>query len=419
MTGAERIARLRRGITALFALTSALGLIGLAAFAISVDDAAWRTEVDKSSGALTAQGMGLLTYSGGVLDTKDLASATDDDCPALTVLSAAQSPPTVLHTPPKSCPSGHPDEIRALAVTALGNQDVAITDTTGVDGHAIRLYARPFVAPSADLPGGVLVTATDVAADLAAHRRLTWFVVGGCTLLVALSAVIAHLLSGRATRPALTALDQQETFLADAAHDLRTPAASLRALAETARGPGGTVALTGEAADRVVRLATRMGNLVDGLLTRARLMAGVGAVTREPFRLDQLAEAVVAELPAAGHAVRVHAEPVVVTGDADLLHRALANLVGNALTHGHAPDTPAEVDLTVDADGRITVDDAGPGLPPGVADRLFERFHSGSGSTGLGLSIASWVAKSHGGTLTAGPGPRGGARFVLTVPVQR
>ncbi|MEU0305258.1 HAMP domain-containing sensor histidine kinase [Streptomyces cyaneofuscatus] len=75
--------------------------------------------------------------------------------------------------------------------------------------------------------------------------------------------------------------------------------------------------------------------------------------------------------------------------------------------------------MAVDGDGAattVTVEDAGPGLPPEVAGALFDRFRSGSGSTGLGLSIASWVAHAHGGSLTAEPGRRGGARFVLRLP---
>ncbi|MFI8281389.1 sensor histidine kinase [Streptomyces sp. NPDC085929] len=67
-------------------------------------------------------------------------------------------------------------------------------------------------------------------------------------------------------------------------------------------------------------------------------------------------------------------------------------------------------------DGVITIDDAGPGVPPALANSLFERFRSGSGSTGLGLSIAAWVARAHGGTLTLETSPRGGARFALRIP---
>ena len=91
----------------------------------------------------------------------------------------------------------------------------------------------------------------------------------------------------------------------------------------------------------------------------------------------------------------------------------MANLLGNALVHGHAPGRPGEVELTVTADGTLTVDDAGPGVPRELADSLFQRFRSGSASGSSGLSIASWIAHAHDGTLDATTSPRGGARFTL------
>ncbi|GGU54937.1 hypothetical protein GCM10010211_19530 [Streptomyces albospinus] len=170
-------------------------------------------------------------------------------------------------------------------------------------------------------------SATDTADDQKSHRELTLLLATGCAVLLSLSAVAGHLISGRAIRPALNAMQQQEAFLADAAHDLRTPVASLRLLAETAMSDdtSRTTAL-----ERTVRLATRMGDLIDGLLTRARLTAGVATLAREPLRLDQFVEAVVDETPTDGHRITVDAEPVVVDADPDLLRRAVTNLFTNA-----------------------------------------------------------------------------------------
>ncbi|KAB2594143.1 response regulator [Streptomyces arboris] len=214
-----------------------------------------------------------------------------------------------------------------------------------------------------------------------------------------------------------TVADRVEGFARGGDDDLRTPAASLRTLAETAlRGETDST----DVHRRTLRLAEGMGTLVDGLLTRARLMSGTAVLAVEPLRLDQLVEAVVEDAAGEGQRVAVRAErAVVVVADPDLVRRAVANLVGNALVHGHRPGEPAEVEVTVDSDGAtttVTVEDAGPGLPPEVAGALFDRFRSGAGSTGLGLSIASWVAHAHGGSLTAEAGRRGGARFVLRLP---
>ncbi|MFB7512042.1 sensor histidine kinase [Streptomyces sp. NPDC056144] len=441
LTPTARVLRLRRRISLLFALTSAVGLIAMAVFAVRADSGRWREQLDHTMDADTSWALGLLeTDEDGRLVTDVLADSVDTACPPLTVLLVdakdardardvgdvnAPERLTVEHAPRKPCLTVDPALVEEAGRAAVRADAVRAFDARTTDGEPVRMFAQPFYAPEAPDdagPQGVLVTAADASAQREDHRRLVWLTTAGCAVLILLSAAVGHVLSGRAVRPALAALDRQEAFLADAAHDLRTPAASLRTLAETAlRGETDSA----EVHRRTLRLAEGMGRLVDGLLTRARLMSGTAAVTRQPLRLDQLVEAVAEEAvadDAEGHRVRVAAEDTVVVADPDLVRRAVGNLLGNALLHGHAPGEPADVLVTVGRDGTVTVEDAGPGLPPEVAGSLFERFRSGSGartgSTGLGLSIAAWVAHAHGGTLTAGRSERGGARFVLRLPTR-
>ncbi|WP_406064639.1 HAMP domain-containing histidine kinase [Streptomyces sp. NBC_01077] len=420
----------------MFALTSAVGLIAMAALAVRSDSARWREQLDHVMEADSSWALGLLeTDENGRLATDVLADTVNTACPPLTVLlvtgddgtgsggtgsgGTGSGDLTVQHAPAAPCLTvSHGVVLEAGRVAARAGEARGF-DRRTTSGEPVRVFALPFYAPEAaedEGPQGVLVTMTDATAQGDDHRRLVWVVTGGCAVLVLLSAAVGHVLSGRAIRPALAALGRQEAFLADAAHDLRTPAASLRTLAETAlRGETDST----DVHRRTLRQAEGMGRLVDGLLTRARLMSGTAAVARQPLRLDQLVEAVAeeaAEEATEGHRVRVEAEDTVVVADPDLVRRAVGNLLGNALTHGHAPGVPADVRITVARDGTLTVEDAGPGLPPEVANDLFERFRSGSGSTGLGLSIASWVAHAHGGTLTAARGEGGGARFVLRLP---
>ncbi|MCA1274356.1 HAMP domain-containing histidine kinase [Streptomyces sp. 7G] len=431
LTPTARVRRLRRRITLLFALTSAVGLVAMAAWAVRGDDVRWRDQLDRTMSADTNWALGLLeTDEDGRLDAGVLLDTAGTACPPLHLLSVppdaardarwiAPADLVVEHAPRRPCLTVDGPAVRRAATAAVNADEERSLDGRTTTGEPVRLFALPFYPPEAEedsRPQGALVTVADTAAQQADHRRLAWRVTGGCALLVCLSALVGHLLSGRAVRPALEALDRQESFLADAAHDLRTPAASLRTLAETAlRGDTDST----DVHRRTLRLAEGMGSLVDGLLTRARLMSGTAVLAVEPLRLDQLVEAVVEDAPTDGHRVTVEAREAVVVADPDLVRRAVANLVGNALVHGHAPGAPAEVEVTVAADGAattVTVEDAGPGLPPEVAGALFDRFRSGSRSTGLGLSIASWVAHAHGGSLTAGPGRRGGARFVLRLP---
>ncbi|WP_307853138.1 HAMP domain-containing sensor histidine kinase [Kitasatospora sp. RG8] len=416
-TPAGRIRRLRRRITLLFALVSALGLVGMAVLAVRADDASWRAQVDADLKLRTSEFAADLRYDEeGVLDYPDPREG-GYDCPPVTLFTGGQGRLTALASPHRPCLAVPAPAASGLAAKAAREGDVVLATAADADGRPLRLSAQPFAggqdAGNTDL---VVVAAVDVSGSLDDHERLTVLLTAACAVLVALSALAGRWLAGRAVRPALAALDQQEAFLADAAHDLRTPVTSMRLLAETG--------LRGEADGhevlrRTLRQSTRMGELVDDLLTRARLMAGAVPLQREPLRLDQLVDAVVADTPARGHRVRVEAVAAVVFADPGLLRRAVTNLLGNALAHGHAPGEPADIGITVGADGTVAVDDAGPGIPPEQAQSLFERFHSGAGSSGLGLSITAWVAHAHGGSLTVQRSARGGARFLLKVPVQK
>ncbi|AZM56284.1 two-component sensor histidine kinase [Streptomyces sp. WAC 01529] len=422
LTPTMRVKRLRRRITALFAFTSAVGLVAMALFAVRSDDVRWREQVDHSMDVDTSWALGLLeTDEEGRLDTTVLVDTMGTACPPFFVLSVpsdADADLVVEHAPHRPCLSVSPTVVQDAAQEAVRADGARAFDRRTSDGEPVRVFALPYYpldAAEREGPEGALVTVSKTTGQRADHRRLTWVVTGGCAVLVLLSAAVGHLLSGRAIRPALAALGQQEAFLADAAHDLRTPVASLHTLAETAlRGETDST----EVHRRTLRLAQAMGQLVDGLLTRARLMSGTAALARQPLRLDQVVEAVIEDAPTQGHQVTLDAQETVVAADPDLIRRAVSNLLGNALAHGHAPGEPADVRITVTRDGTVTVDDAGPGLPPEVASALFERFRSRSGSAGLGLSITSWVAHAHGGTLTAARGDRGGARFVLRLPAR-
>ncbi|MGW2378124.1 MULTISPECIES: sensor histidine kinase [Kitasatospora] len=413
-TPAGRIRRLRRRIALLFTLTSAAALIGMAALAVHADDTSWRGQVDADLTARVREAVAELRVGddGALLypDPKEGGY----DCPAVTLLTGPPDRLTVAAQAHRPCAIAAPAAVMAVAQAAAAPGTARAT-SHDQGGHPVRLFAQSFLAPpDEDGLTGVVVAATDISAHQSAHNRLTLEITAACAALIGLSALSGRLLAGRAVRPALAALDQQEAFLADAAHDLRTPAASLRLLAET--GLRGEAEPT-EVLRRTLRLSTRMGELVEGLLTRARLMAGVVDLDLEPLRLDQLVDAVVTDTPAEGHRVRTRTEPVIVRADPALLRRAVANLLGNALAHGHALGEAADVEVTVSADGTVAVDDAGPGVPPERAHSLFERFHSGAGSSGLGLSIAAWVAHAHGGSLTVTASERGGARFLLRVPV--
>jgi len=216
-------------------------------------------------------------------------------------------------------------------------------------------------------------------------------------------------------------LQRQRQFVADASHELRTPLtsvlANLEVLADSLDGEHG------EAARSALRSSHRMRRLVSDLLLLARADARRPA-PHSPTDVGRVVVEAVAELgPVAGeHEVSVDAQTAVVDGAPDELHRLALNLVENAIRH-----TPAgtHVQATVERrDGQVlvAVQDDGPGIPPELRERVFERFVRGTGdhggSFGLGLSIVRAVAESHGGTveLSSPVGPSGGARFVVRLP---
>ena len=218
-------------------------------------------------------------------------------------------------------------------------------------------------------------------------------------------------------------LARQREFVADASHELRTPLtsvlANLELLEETLHGEHR------EAAASALRSSRRMRRLVADLLLLARADAG-----REPSRrtvdLSSVVTDAASELePVAGdHEISISAPSgLEIEGVRDELHRLVLNLMENALRH---TDPGTAVEASVErSNGHIVlaVEDDGPGIPPELRDKVFERFFRAhgdrSGSSGLGLAIVRAVAENHHGSVQLEPPLDGrGARFVVRFPAR-
>ena len=216
-------------------------------------------------------------------------------------------------------------------------------------------------------------------------------------------------------------LEEQRRFLADAAHELRTPVAVLRSELDAARAAGSDPEALRTAVVACEREAIQLGTLVDDLLFLARTDS-LPPLARTRIFLDDVAQQAIGRLRrlpmAANRTIAVEDfEATPVLGDALLLERAIVVLLENALIHGG--NGPIVLTSGVhDGRARITVRDHGPGVPSAQTEAIFERFRQLDASregAGLGLPIARWIAERHGGTLTveaAAPG----ARFVLALP---
>ncbi|MFZ5441167.1 MAG: sensor histidine kinase [Myxococcota bacterium] len=248
---------------------------------------------------------------------------------------------------------------------------------------------------------------------------ITMFVVG---LIISALAEAARTAARKAQTEEL-----RSSILSAVSHDLRTPLAAITGAATTLRErwpglePSQREELVGAICDEAERLERLVGNLLD----MSRLEAGVLELKREWVPLEEMVGVALErlEVPLRHRRVSValpEALPLV-SVDAVLLEQVFVNLLENAVKY-----TPADAALWLSAralDGavEVTLDDAGPGLPPGTEQRIFEKFYRasperGSGA-GLGLAIARGIVEAHGGTLTAGPSPQGGARFTLTLPL--
>ncbi|MEU9228818.1 ATP-binding protein [Streptomyces massasporeus] len=209
-----------------------------------------------------------------------------------------------------------------------------------------------------------------------------------------------------------TSVERQRRFVADASHELRSPIASLRTQLEVAAAHPDLLDLDGAVEDTV-----RLQRLAADLLLLARLDAGERP---NDARVDLAGLAREAAEGRTG--VTVDAERVEVAGSRGQLGRVLANLLDNAQRHARSAVT---VNVRREGDRAVVgVADDGDGVPEDDRERIFERFvrldaarSRDDGGAGLGLAIARDVAVRHGGTLTAGRGPAGGALFELRLPL--
>ena len=215
-------------------------------------------------------------------------------------------------------------------------------------------------------------------------------------------------------------------FTSDAAHELRTPLAALRAVGEVGLAKNGDRAQSREVIASMLEETNRLTRLVDGLLELSRGDARTALSGTEPVDLVALARSVCEQLEVLAaerdQALTLSgAECAEVRGDPASLRRAVTNLVDNAIRHG-PPSAPIRVHVDADsATVRLAVEDEGPGVAEEHRARIFDRFYrvdpSRKGaSSGLGLALASQAVRAHGGDIEHVTRPGGGTTFRATLP---
>lgn len=287
-------------------------------------------------------------------------------------------------------------------------------DTLTQKGSTYIVYTRRIADEEALVS---IVDRSDEQDRLGSLRRN---LVLGLLALTAVAGALGWFLSGRSLAPARRDLVERRGFLADAAHEMRTPLAVIQASASQAlarpREQGEYVRSLSEIRSAAERAAAGVNELLD----LARLESGQAIPRLAPLRLDLLAEEVAASVRADDCTLEASPSAVAVVVDADmaLLRQAIDNVVRNATRRAGT----VRLVTTVDGrDGVLAVEDDGPGFDPAVLPHVFDRYRrgDGKGEVGIGLSLVKAILAAHGGVAAAANRPEGGASVTLRVPLTR
>jgi len=300
--------------------------------------------------------------------------------------------------------------VRALAGNSAGN---ALCQAPGIGCHVIGARQALDMALQQN------------AAILGELRSRSEFALG---LLAVLSVASGWFVAGRALRPVEASFNAQRQFIANAAHELRTPLARQRVISQVALAdPDASIDSLRAAHERVLASGAEQQRLIDALLTLARGQACLDR--REPLDLADVAGAILAarqsEAQHRNLTLTSTLDPAPAAGGPQLVEQLITNLIDNALRHnlpGGLVDvtTRSRINHAV-----LTVANTGPEVPAAAVDRLFQPFqrltanrvsHQG---LGLGLSIVQAIADAHQAAVTARPRPDGGLVIEVAFPLRR
>lgn len=221
-----------------------------------------------------------------------------------------------------------------------------------------------------------------------------------------------------------TLFESQRQFLAEAAHELRTPLSSMLGNVDLLMAFGDDPVRRNETVRAIQRTGKHVARLLDDLLLLAQAQAGWHLASFEPVAIDDLLMETYEEarLTAEGVELKVeHCEPAHVRGDADRLKQVFMNLLDNALKHS-PPGNAVTISLWGE-DGKVKacIRDCGPGIPADAVKRVFDPFFRAPASgrlpgAGLGLTIVRWIMQEHGGDVIIESSTGEGTSVILSFP---
>jgi signal transduction histidine kinase len=272
-----------------------------------------------------------------------------------------------------------------------------------------------YVSPFKPAEGFINVIGTDFRNEQISSVKTKSLLFGGVILLANLA--LGWFVAGMALGPARKAVKDQQGFLADAAHEMRTPLAVILASSSQALSRPRTSEEYVRSLSEIRSATERASAGVNELLDLVRFDSGQAIPRIAALRLDLLAEEVAASIrPEDCEVEAPPADPVVVDADMALMRQAIDNLVRNATRRS------TKVDIVVANDGRegvLEVLDDGPGFDPKQIGKVFDRYQRGDrrGDAGMGLAIVKAIVTAHGGTVEATNREAGGACVRVRIPL--
>lgn len=294
------------------------------------------------------------------------------------------------------------------------------------DDKTLRLHAMRFRLASGQHLVAVAVADQEELEDR--YADLIGAFVAIAFLALFLVAAGGFLLVRKSTAPIERSIQFMRRFMAEAAHELRTPITILRTRAEIALQQPRDSADYVSALRGVEAEAHRLGSIVDSLLTLARADAGERQIEKERIFLDDIAidAAGAAQVVAKQKNVEIAVddfEEAPIEGDAKLVRQLAMIVLDNAVKF---TDPGGQVHVSVsmhEGAPTFSVDDTGIGIKEEELSRVFQRFFRGetarsrTDGAGLGLSIASWIAREHGAKISLTSEPGKGTKVVVTFPL--
>jgi signal transduction histidine kinase len=332
--------------------------------------------------------------------------------------------------------SGTPGGLSLAVLDEHGRQVTGVMAGVAASATARRPFSMFFFDPllveltaPADLPRRSWTVEVAVGSDPTVEEALR----GGNRTLVlgALAAgtlALGALMTARAVRASARLAELRSDFVSSVTHELKTPLATIRAVGDTlVRGRLASPEAVGDYAKLLVQESKRLGRLVDNLLGYARITDVTEAYAFEPLGLAAVIGDVLQEfetpLSGMGFEVRVDVPPDLprARGDRTALVLLLENLVDNAIRY--STDRRVLAIRARESGGAlvIEIEDRGRGIPQDEIEQVTRKFfrgrEAGSGGSGLGLTIASRIARDHGGQLTLQSAPGVGTTVSVSLPL--